>query len=88
MRLVKVGGLVTLGFVIGIGTMAAGGKVTAQAPSGRMTIAGPSVEWASSYPFRFVRDTKTMACYVISLSPDGRATTGIARAEDTTACTP
>jgi len=33
-----------------------------------LTAVGPSTEWAGNYPFRFIKDTKTNACYLVALS--------------------
>ena len=48
---------------------------------------GSSTEWAGNYPFRFIKDTRTGTCFLVSLSGgeggSGRPTvTAIARAEN------
>jgi hypothetical protein len=89
MRILRVIGLVTLGVVIGIGATVVSGKVTAQGPSSRLTVVGPAVEWASGkYPFRFIKDNKSRACFIVSLTGGEGGTqtqptvTAIARADD------
>jgi len=68
MRFFRAIGLVTLGVLLGVGASASAGSAIAQAPSGRLTAVGPSTEWAGNYPFRFIKDTKTNACYLVALS--------------------
>ena len=68
MRILRVIGLVTLGVMIGVGSTVVSGRVTAQAPSGRLTATGNSTEWAGNYPFRFIKDNKTGTCFLVSLS--------------------
>jgi hypothetical protein len=88
MRVLRVIGLVTLGVTIGVGSTLATGRVTAQTTSRRLTAAGTSTEWAGDYPFRFIKDTKTGSCFLVSLSGGEGGTgpkptvTAIARAED------
>jgi hypothetical protein len=68
MRFFRAIGMVTFGVLIGVGVTASAGNASAQAPSGRLTVVGPSTEWAGNYPFRFIKDTKTGACYLVGLS--------------------
>jgi hypothetical protein len=68
MRFFRAIGLVTLGVLIGVGVTASAGNASAQATSGRLTAVGPYTEWAGNYPLRFIKDTKTGACYLAGLS--------------------
>jgi len=74
MRLLKAIGLVTFGVLLGVG--ATGTSARTQVQERRLTLAGSSVEWAGDYPFRFVKDNQTGACFLVSLSrnePGSRA---------------
>lgn len=87
MRIVKTLGLVMVGVVIGLVVAASSREVDAQIQLRRL-VAGESVEWAGNYAFRFIKDTRTGACYLASLSAGegGSMTqpkvTAITRADD------
>jgi hypothetical protein len=76
--------LVLLGALLCAGVVVTRDTVRAQGlrESNRITLT--ATEWTSGQPFRFVRDGKTLKCYMAALSP--RDTTITAMVEAPGAC--
>ena len=66
MRLLKAIGLVTFGVLLGVG--ATGISARTEVQERRLTLTGSSTEWAGNYPFRFIKDNQTGACFLVALS--------------------